>query len=109
MNNGVVNNQTSTNNNQATEQSVLTPMAGVTVAPVSSAPVDATKAAQQTVNSQNQAPVQQTAPIPSQQSAQPQQPVLIANQGDTTNTTNNISEPKKRKNRLLPLLFLIII
>ena len=108
MNNGVVNNQNSTNNNQAIEQPVLTPMAGVTVAPVSSAPVDATKAAQQAVNSQNQAPVQQTVPIPSQQSVQPQQPAIIANQG-SIDDTNNISEPKKRKNILLPLLFLIII
>lgn len=112
MNNGVVNNQTNTNNNQATEQPVLTPMAGVTVAPVSSAPVDATKASQQATNSQNQAPGQQTVPIPPQQSMQPQQPVIIANQDittDTTNVTNNVVEPKKKKNRLLPLLFLIII
>lgn len=110
MNNGVVNNQTNTNNNQTTNKPVLTPMEGVTIAPVGSTPVSTQPVTNQPVNTQNQAVTQQ---IPVQQNtAIPQQPVTntVPQSNPQTNvaTTQPVSK-KKKKSIITPFLFMICI
>lgn len=129
MNNGVTTNKAASNE----QQNTLTPMAGVTIAPVAEGPVDASKNARSTsvVNAKQPAPVaspQQpvAAPAPSAP-ATPTTPVISQSKVDTASVQANIavptatptttptapalelSGPPKKKKSAVPLLLIIIL
>ena len=123
MNNGVNTNNTGAN----PQQPVLQPMPGVTIAPASSAPVNAsaTSSAVQTQTQSNNPAVpvqsqpvsQATQPIPvvNQTTAVSQQPVqsptLPSNSADVSSSadTTLVGKGKKKRKSIVPLFLLIIL
>ena len=127
MNNGVTNN----NQNNSAEQPVLTPMAGVTIAPVSGQPVNASHSATQTATPSvpptvpSETPVQtntvitqpqpqpQITPINTVPTSTPVAPSPTTSVPTSTPTTaaqpTNQTIEKKKKVNLTPLLLIIIV
>ena len=115
-----------TNNNQinTNETPVLTPMAGVTVAPAQAEPVNASSV-QNATQVYQPTVAQQTTPVP--EAAAPQQPVMITPEPapveEVPTTTTPIETPpqtpqqpiteapkkEKKKANITPILFIIII
>lgn len=127
-NNGVINNNQNLNNTTKPQEPILTPMEGVKIAPIDSAPINASKQVQHQ-NPYVQQPIMQnqTSPTPQQPiiqqqtspAPQPQQPVIQQQippqsqiNNNTTIQTNTITQNEaktKKKISIIPLLFVIII